>query len=316
MRMVINPELPVVSVVVPVYGCRNCLAELVDRLRSTLQEFPADYEIILVNDRSPDGAWTAICELASADPKLKGILFSRNFGQHYAVTAGLDYASGDFVAVMDCDLQDRPEDVPLLLRKVICGADIAYGYSRFRGRDSFVRTCLRRVYFQLFDFLSGARERTVNLSFCLMKRKVRDSLVQYREFSRHIAPLIRDVGFTFEGVEVTHLERTQGKSSYTFVMRVKLAIEGLVVYSAFLLRLGIYAGFLISLASFGFAAVVIYNRLFQEDHYPGWASLAVMVLFSTGITIFLLGIMGIYLEKIFAESRKRPLYIVDEKVNL
>lgn len=305
-----------VSIVVSVYGCRACLAELLRRLKLAMKELNAQYEIILVNDRSPDDAWAAIKDLASDDLNIKGILFSRNHGQHYAITAGLDHANGDYVVVMDCDLQDRPEDVPLLVRESMKGIDVVYGYSNFRGRSTLTRSLMRKIYFRTYDLLTNAKAPSVNLSFFVVNRKVRNVLIQYREAARHISSLVREVGFTMAGVEVTHVEREVGASSYTFAKRLRLAIDGILTYSTFVLKLAAYLGFLISATAFLSALVVIYNRLFQDTHYPGWASLAVLILFSTGSILFFLGMLGVYVDKVFIEAKKRPLYIIDETVNL
>jgi polyisoprenyl-phosphate glycosyltransferase len=305
-----------ISVVVPVYGCSECLRSLCDRLVSSLSTYVSDFELILVVDCSPDSSWQTLEELAIKDKRIKGILFSRNFGQHYAISAGLDYAKGNWVAVMDCDLQDRPEDIQVLYERTKEGFDVVYGFSSFRGKKSFLRNFFRKIYIYLYDSLVKTNYKTANLSFFIMHSKVKDAIIQYRENSRHISTIVREVGFRITGVQVQHLEREIGVSSYNFSKRLKLALTGIVNYSTVLLKLALIIGFSFSILSFIMGLIILLNRLFGKVYYPGWASIAVLILFSTGITLTFLGILGIYLQKIFSEVRKRPLYIVSEKINI
>jgi glycosyltransferase involved in cell wall biosynthesis len=309
-------NLPHFSVIIPVYGCSECLQSLCDRLIITLEKISKNFEIFLINDRSPDSSWLKIKELSALDNRIKGVLFSRNYGQHYAITAGFDLAKGDYIVVMDCDLQDQPEEILNLYKKAQEGYEIVYGFSSFRGYNSIMRNFFRSIYITLYDYLAQTNYKSVNLSFFLVSRIVRDAIIQYKESARHISSIVRDVGFTIEGVEVKHLERTIGKSSYNFRKRLKLALTGLISYSPKLLKISLYVGFVFSLISIVIAGIIVYKRLYETVYYPGWASLSVLILFSTGITLFFLGILGVYIEKIFNEIKNRPLYIIEEKVNL
>jgi dolichol-phosphate mannosyltransferase len=307
---------PDVSVVVPVYGCEECLHTLCKKLILELAKISTSFEIILIVDSSPDDSWDRVKEISAIEKRVKGVLFSKNFGQHYAISAGLDFATGKWVVIMDCDLQDRPEDIPILYAKALEGFDIVYAYSSFRGENSLLRNSFRKLYNWLYDFMVSTNYKSENLSFFLMNSKVRDAIVQYRESSRHISSIVREVGFKISSVEVEHNIRETGKSSYTFIKRVNLAIVGLVTYSDFLLKLSLFVGFTFSLFSFAFGSFIIYNQLFKTVYYPGWASLAVLIFFSTGLILTSLGIVGVYLEKIFLEVKRRPLYIVKETINL
>jgi glycosyltransferase involved in cell wall biosynthesis len=309
-----NP--PYFSVIIPVYGCSECLQSLCDRLIITLEKISKHFEILLINDRSPDSSWLKIKELCAQDNRIKGVLFSRNYGQHYAITAGFDLAKGDYIVVMDCDLQDQPEEILNLYKKAQEGYEIVYGFSSFRGHNSIMRNFFRGIYIRLYDTLVKTNYKSVNLSFFMVNRVVRDAIVQYRESARHISSIVRDVGFSIAGVKVKHLEREIGKSSYNFVKRFKLAMVGLIVYSSVLLRLSLYIGFIFSLLSIIFGLHIVYQRLFNIQYYPGWASLSTLILFSTGLILFFLGIFGIYIEKMFYEIKNRPLFIISEKINL
>ena len=165
-------ETPHISVVIPVYGCEGCLVALYTRLVKALTQLHEQFEIIFVNDASPDGAWSTICALTDGDRRVKAIDLSRNFGQHYAITAGCDHAEGEWVVVMDCDLQDQPEEIAKLYAKVQEGYEIAYGMSSFRGQQGVLWRLIKRAYYSTQDRLSGNDYTTVNLSFFIMSQTV------------------------------------------------------------------------------------------------------------------------------------------------
>ncbi|MBL7810772.1 MAG: glycosyltransferase family 2 protein [Bacteroidetes bacterium] len=311
-----NTADPEISVIVPVYGCAECLISLCDRLTSTLMGMSVTYEILLINDKSPDNAWPVIQKLASADRNIKGINLSRNFGQHYAISAGYDFATGNWVVVMDCDLQDQPEDIRKLYDKAIEGFDIVYGISQFRGNRSFLRKFLRNIYFRLYDSLAKNEFKTENLSFYIVNKQVRNAIIKFREQSRHISSLLRHVGFNIVGIDVDHQERQIGKSSYTLRKRVQLALVGIIAHSSTLLRASLYIGFLFSFFSFGYGIFILIRKLFSNDSVMGWTSIITFLVFSTGLILCVLGIIGIYLEKIYLEVKQRPLYVIKESVNI
>ncbi|NBV12561.1 MAG: glycosyltransferase [Sphingobacteriia bacterium] len=307
---------PEISVVVPVYGCAECLIALTSRLIQTLNPITTEYEIILVNDFSPDDSWNVVKQLGKENPKIKGIHFSRNFGQHFAISAGLDFARGKWTVVMDCDLQDPPEEITKLYAKAMEGYDIVYAVAEFRGDKSWLYQQMRKVYFNLYDRLAQNKFKTENLSFYIISAEVRESVCQFREQARHISSLLRHVGFKIVGIPIEHVEREFGKSSYTFSKRLNLALIGIIAHSSLLLKFSLYIGFLFSFFSFGFGIYILLLKLITGTSLPGWTSLAILVAFSTGLILSVLGIIGIYLEKIYLETKRRPLYLIKEKVNL
>jgi|1048.fasta_scaffold01774_2 glycosyltransferase involved in cell wall biosynthesis len=309
-------DRPHISVISPVYGCKDCLSSLCDRLDKVLSSISPNYEIILVNDASPDEAWTEIVDLSKKNSKIKGINFSRNFGQHYAISAGFDYAVGDWIIVMDCDLQDQPEEIVKLYNKTKEGFDIVYGTSFFRGKNSFLRTILRKTYFKIYDILAQNNFKTETLSFYIMSADVKNSIILFRESARHISSLLRYVGFKIIGIEIKHLERTIGNSSYSFSKRMALAYTGIIAYSSILLKMSFVLGFLISIFSFSTGIVLIVNKFSGNYAIDGWVSIVTLILFSTGLILSFLGIFGMYLEKMFLEVKNRPLYIIRDKLNL
>ena len=306
---------PLISVVVPVYGCAECLLALYQRLELAIKGITQDFEIVLINDSSPDRAWTVITDLCKKDKRVKGINLSKNFGQHYAITAGMDFAKGQWIVVMDCDLQDQPEEIVNLYNKALEGFDIVYGISEFRSKKNFINQILSSAYYRFYDFLTQSRVKTTNLSFYILSKKAKNALVSLREHSRHTSSLMRYIGFKIEGINVEHKHREIGKSSYSFMKKLKLAIVGIISYSSLLLRFSFYLGFFFSLVSFLYGLFILYNKITHSYILPGWASTMTLISFSTGLILSVLGIIGIYIEKIFLEVKGRPLYIIDDVID-
>lgn len=300
----------VISVVSPVYGCCECLVELCDRLRNTLSQIADAYEIILVNDASKDDSWQIIRELSSQDKRIKGINFSRNFGQHYAISAGLDVADGDWTVVMDCDLQNRPEDIPRLYEKALEGYDIVSASHEAHKSKRFTS----KLYYRVHKALS--KEEAFPASFLILSKRVVLTLRRFREKHRLILKLLQYVGFSRAVVPVESAPRVKGSSSYTFMMRAKLGIFGIVSSTTRLLRAGIVFGVLTSATSFLFGIYILISKLMIEDYAAGWSSLIVSIYFVGGIIMILLGIIGVYLEVMFDEVKGRPLYIVKGMTNI
>lgn len=310
-----SEQRPHISVISPVYGCKECLSSLCERLDRVLSTISPNYEIILINDASPDEAWTEIVHLSKQNPRIKGVNFSRNFGQHYALSAGFDYASGDWIVVMDCDLQDPPEEITKLYAKTKEGYDIVYGISNFRGNMSWIHQILRKIYFKIHNNIVRNHFKTENLSFYILSSSVRKSMIQFREQSRQISALVRYLGFKIVGIDVAHEHRQIGQSTYNFMKRFKLAMVGLVDYSTFFLDIALYIGFVMSFLSFCLGMTILGFKLANIPFLPGWASLITLMSFTTGIILFVLGIFGIYINKIYTEVKKRPLYLVKEEIN-
>jgi glycosyltransferase involved in cell wall biosynthesis len=304
------------SVVVPVYRCAESLDELHAGLRETLSRAADDYEIIFVNDGSPDRAWEVIKALAARDPRVKGLRLSRNFGQHYALTAGFHHATGDYVATMDCDLQDDPAMLPALLAKARSGFDIVYGVAPFRSRTSLLDRLFSRLFYRLYDCLSDNTHRSANMSFLLMSRKAADAFNAVPEKRRQFFTIVQYLGFATAEVDVVHRSRPHGRSSYGLRKRMALARSGIVAGSTKLLRLGIYAGTSFAALSILFALFIVVRKLSNRDFAAGWPSVITAIFFVGGVILLVLGILGLYLESVFYETKGRPLYIVDETVNL
>ncbi|NNM81615.1 MAG: glycosyltransferase family 2 protein [Burkholderiales bacterium] len=301
-----------ISVVIPVYKAENCLEELYSRLKASIETISADFEILLVEDCGGDRSWEMIADLAKRDPRVKGIQFSRNFGQHYGITAGLDHADGDWVVVMDCDLQDRPEEIPRLYQKAMEGYDIVLA-RRGKRQDPWHKLLLSRAFYRIFSYLADMEYDGQTGNFRILSRKVVSSFRLMREQMRFFGGLVNWMGYPTASIDVQHAERFGGKSTYTFGKLWKLASEIIIAYSDKPLRLSIRFGFSISLLSFVYGLYIIYLAIFHSMPILGWSSLIVSIYFLGGIIISILGVIGIYLGKAFDEAKRRPLYIINHK---
>jgi dolichol-phosphate mannosyltransferase len=300
---------PHISIVVPVYKAENCLDELYRRLNQALEPLSPDFEIILVEDCGGDHSWQVIERLAAADPRVKGIQFSRNFGQHYGITAGMDYCDGDWVVVMDCDLQDRPEEIPRLYAKAQEGYDIVLA-RRGQRQDALLKRALSALFYRVFSYLADMDYDGETGNFRIMSRKVVENFRRMREQLRFFGGLVQWLGFPTASINVQHAERFEGQSSYTLRKLWKLAAETIIAYSDKPLRLAVRFGFLMAGFAFLFGIYILLRAVLYGSPIMGWSSLFVSLYFIGGIIIALLGILGIYLGKTFDESKKRPLYIV------
>jgi dolichol-phosphate mannosyltransferase len=302
-----------ISIVSPVYGCAPCLSELVNRLSETFDDY-GSLEIILVCDRSPDDSWEVIRELANSDDRITGLLLAKNVGQHQAVSAGLDHATGRTTVVLDCDLQDRPEDALSLVRAIESGGHIAIGESAFRGKESPGRTTARKLYFRLLDFLDGpsSADRNRNHSFFALSTTARLAVCSYRERVRQLSVILRDVGFEPVYIPVTHRSRRKGPSSYSTLDRLNLGLEGLLLHGSRVLKYLILVSFVLFLATVSIAAVFFTRRLFGWSALPGWFSTIQLLLLLTSVQLLGLGVTGLYLHSILVELRQRPIYIIAE----
>ncbi|RCV91603.1 glycosyltransferase family 2 protein [Billgrantia montanilacus] len=304
-----NLSSPHLSVVIPVYKAEKCLDELYRRLKESIETITTDFEIILVEDCGGDNSWNVIERLAAADPRVRGIQFSRNFGQHYGITAGLDICRGDWVVVMDCDLQDRPEEIPRLYNKAQEGHDVVLARRGARS-DPPLKRFTSWLFYKVFSYLADINYDGDAGNFRIMSRKVVVNFNCMRERLRFFGGLVQWMGFPTASIEVQHDQRFEGKSTYTFIKLWKLAAETVIAYSDKPLRLSIRFGFSISFLAFAYGAYIIYRGVVHGIQVTGWSSLIVSFYFLGGIIISILGILGVYLGKIFDETKRRPLYIV------
>jgi polyisoprenyl-phosphate glycosyltransferase len=306
-----------ISVVIPVYLAENIIDELVKQLIQVLSEVNEKYEIVLVEDGSSDNSWAKIKDRCSNDKRIKGIKLSKNFGQHYAITAGLHESKGDFVIIMDCDLQDNPRYIKDLLKKSNEGFDVVYTIKKNR-KFGFMKNFLANSFHRLYSYL--IHDKTLSSSYkvggySLITRKVVQAFCDYGEYQRAYLPILSMLGFSRSSIFIEHQNRFEGKSSYNLKKSITLAIDGIVSHSNKLLYLSVYCGFI-----FTFIGAIAISYIFLKSIFSGfqagWASVMILITFCTGLILSCMGISGIYVGKIFMQVKKRPLYLIDERLNL
>ena len=300
------------SVVIPVYNESSLIEELVKRVKANIELITKDFEIIIVDDGSIDGTWNLIENEAKAESRVKGIKFSRNFGHHYAITAGLHNANGEWVVVMDGDLQDRPEVIPDLYRKAMSGFDVVF-VSRQNRPEKFYYRIAQKFFYKLLRNLSGIDFDSRQANFSIISNKVVKAFINFPENARFYGSTIKWLGFSRSFILADHGLRHSGKPSYTIRKRVKLALDIILSFSERPLKFAITLGLLMSISSFLVSAWIIYGSYKWGFTVIGWSSLMAVILFSTGIILVIVGIAGIYIGKIFNQVKNRPLYIIDEK---
>ncbi len=300
-----------ISVVIPVYGCETCLVELCTRVKHTIEKISALYEILLINDASPDNAWDTIKHLNEQDSRIRGIDLARNFGQHYAITAGLDHTAGDWIVVMDCDLQDKPEEIQTLYEKAQEGYEVVFG-NRVERQDNWFKRKTSKLFYRVYDYLTGRTSDHTIANFSISSKKVVDSFRKMREQNRFFPLFIQWMGFKTGTVQVEHNSRKQGETSYNFKKLITLATDAIISQSNKPLRLSIQFGFLVSLVSFLYGIYLFGRYFFLAEPVQGWTSVMVSIYFIGGLIFFNFGVLGLYLGKVFNETKARPLYLIRE----
>lgn len=308
---------PLISIVSPVYKAEKIVPELVRRIAEEASRITKSFEIVLVEDGSPDGSWAAIEEECCRHKFVKGVKLSRNFGQHYAITAGIATAKGDYIMVMDCDLQDDPKYIADLYAKAQEGFDVVYTFRRTR-EHSFFKNITAHLFYRIFNYLVDNNELDADKgvgTLSLLSRKAANAFLSMTEFHRHYLMVLRTLGFRRAYIEVEHSKRFEGKSSYSFRMLVSHALDAITSHSDKLLRISATAGFVLCLLSFAWAGVLVW-QYYHTGLLNGYASIMGFHLLSTGVILIFLGVIGVYIGKVFAQVKGRPLYFVDKTINL
>lgn len=304
------------SVVSPCYGAPTLLRELVRQITETVAQLTDSYEIILVEDCSPDNSRDIIRELCAQDSHVKGVFLSRNFGQQSALNAGYDTAKGDYVVTLDCDLQNPPSQIRDLFLKVKEGYDIVFATRRNRP-DNFFMTQGSHVFNKLMGFLTDTRQDEAVAEFAIFSHKVIDAMAKMGDYHRYYPLMTQWVGFKTAKVDVEHAVRTDGKrSSYSMRKRIELAISTAVSFSTKSLRLIVYFGTLVTLAAIVGAIVLVIKTIIMDETVSGWATLFVSMWFIAGIMIMVMGIIAVYVGSIFDEVKHRPSYLISETLNI
>lgn len=304
---------PEISVVIPTYCEEGNIFELFEKLHVELSKSNIhSYEIIYVNDGSRDNSLLKIKELASRDECVKYIHFSRNFGHQNALRAGLDFAKGDAVISMDADLQHPPELISTLIEHWKAGNKVVYTKRKDTNDLSFFKKLTSKMFYKLVNYLSETKLEEGTADFRLLDRSVVEALKKFNESNLFYRGIIPGLGFKQYGIDYIPNERFSGQTKYTFSKMVRFALTGITSSSAKPLYFSIYLGAFLALCSFIYALYAIYVSIFTTEAVAGWTSTIASILFIGGIQLMMLGIVGIYLGKLFSESKKRPNYIIEE----
>ncbi len=302
-----------ISVVIPCHNEEPVLDALMARLIPVMESL-GEYELIFVDDGSRDGTLAKLGEYASANPSVKVLSFSRNFGHQAAISAGIDHSSGDCVITMDADLQDPPEVIPKMVEKWREGFHLVYGYRVSRGKDTPFKIITARLFYSLMKVLSGVDVPQDSGDFRLMDRALADQIRGLREHHRMLRIFTAWTGFSSTGVPYERGDRVAGQTKYTLGRMIRFAWDGITSFSYRPLQIATWLGLASALIAFAGIVWVITVKAIGRA-IPGWTSLAVLILFIGGIQLLVLGVIGEYLGRIYDEVRVRPLYIVVRKIN-
>ncbi len=300
------------SIIIPIYNEEENIAELYRRLTNVMEKLGA-FEIIMVDDGSSDKSWQIIKDLHEKDSRVKGLSFSRNFGHHIAITAGMDHAQGKAIILMDGDLQDQPEEIPKLLKKFNEGYELVYGI-RKEKKDSILKRLTSFIFWRLINSFSGINIPRNQTLLRIFDRKILDALNSMRERSRFIHGMIAWTGFKTAVQEVEHAARERGKSKYNVIKLFRLAFNAITSFSTLPLRLATYIGLLSAGVGMFYGFYFIYKKIFLGIPVLGYASIIVAVLFVGGIQLLILGIIGEYIGRVYQEVQARPIYIIKEQI--
>jgi len=304
-----------ISIVSPVYRAENIVEELVRQIKQSVSSITEDFDIILVNDCSPDNSWQKIIEECAKDSRVKGVNLSRNFGQHNAITAGLNYAKGEWVVMMDCDLQDRPDEILNLYNKAQEGYDSVFA-QRIQRNDSFCKRFFSRLFYALFSYLTDTKQDPTVANFGIYRRCVIDAILSMNDQIRFFPTMVQWVGFRKYYLPVTHASRFEGNSTYNFKTLTRLTLNNIIAFSDKPLRLTVKAGFFITVISFLIALVYFILYIMGHIQVLGFTTLILSLWFLAGVFMLIIGVLGLYIGKIFEKVKQRPVYLVQNCCNI
>lgn len=302
------------SIVSPVYRAELVLDELVERIANNIPIAFNSFEIILVDDFSPDNSWGKIVEIAKINNNVRGYKLSRNFGQHYAITAGLNQVTGDYVVVLDCDLQDQPEEIAKLFNVAQNGFDIVLA-RRYERKDTFFKKAFSKLFYKTLSYLTGTKQDATVANFGIYSKQVINEVIKLEEKIKYFPTMVKWVGFSTSYVNVEHASRSEGKSNYNLKKLLNLALDIILAYSDKPLRLIIKFGLIIAFTSFIMVIYTIYSKITGHFSVSGYASLLSSIWFLSGCLLTTLGIVGLYVGKIFEGVKNRPSYIIEKTTN-
>jgi dolichol-phosphate mannosyltransferase len=304
---------PLISIVSPVYKAENIVEKLVNEIQTTMKAMNCTYEIILVDDGSPDKSWKKMFRLSTEIEELKCIKLSRNFGQHPAIMAGLSQAKGNWIVVMDCDLQDQPKEISKLYDKTKENFDIVLA-RRENRKDHFFKKLSSSVFSKMYGFFTDTKYDNEIANFGIYHRKAINSILSINDNIKFFPLFVNFVGYRSTSIIVEHAERDSGSSSYSFTKLISLAFNSIISFSNKPLKLFVKFGMIISILSILIGTYYIVEAFNNKIEVLGFTSIIVSIWFLSGVIITTIGITGIYVGKIFDQTKNRPIYIIDEIV--
>lgn len=304
---------PTISFVSPVYKAEKMLVKLVGEIQKIMLEINQSYEIILIDDRSPDNSWEVMIKIAHEFSEVKSVRLSRNFGQHPAIMAGLSLAKGEWIVVLDCDLQDQPKEVLKLYNKAMEGYDVVFA-KRNNRKDGFFKKKSSKLFSIIFNYLAGTKFDNEIANFGIYNRKVIDSVLTIGDYIKSFPLFVYFTGFKSTAIMVDHAARESGTTSYTFSKLISLAFNTIISYSNKPLKIFVKFGMFISLLSIigGIVNLILYFE--GKIKVSGYSSLIISIWFLSGILITVVGVVGIYVGKVFEQTKNRPPFIIDKIV--
>jgi polyisoprenyl-phosphate glycosyltransferase len=305
---------PLLSVVVPCANEEEVLGETHHRLTGALAAVGMDFEILYVDDGSSDATLERLREIGRADPRVRVISLSRNFGHQVAITAGMEHAAGDAIVVIDADLQDPPEVIGEFIEKWQDGHDVVYGVRTEREGESVFKLWTAKLFYRLIGRFSDTKIAPDAGDFRLIDRRVAKALLAMPERDRFIRGMVGWLGFSQVAVPYRRAARVAGKTKYPLLKMVHFAADGIVSFSTTPLKMATYLGFGVSGLSILGILYALYVHFFVKGAVQGWASLLIAVFFIGGVQLICLGIIGEYVGRIYGESKRRPLYLIREKI--
>ncbi|HHW45085.1 MAG TPA: glycosyltransferase family 2 protein [Desulfotomaculum sp.] len=301
------------SIIIPVFNEEAVIHETYRRLTQVMQSIGEPYELLFVNDGSEDRTAEIIKGFAEKDDCVSLLDFSRNFGHQIAITAGMDYACGDAIVIIDADLQDPPELIPLMIEKWQKGYEVVYAKRLKRKGETLFKKLTASLFYRTLRVLTEVNIPLDTGDFRLIDRKVCEAMRGIREKNRFVRGLVSWVGFRQAAVEYVREERLAGETKYPLKKMLRFAMDGITSFSNKPLKLATYLGFVISFASFVYLVISLGQRLFTASTVAGWASVIASLLLLNGVILIILGILGEYVGRIYDETKNRPLYILRNK---
>ncbi len=306
-------QIPMISIVSPVYKAEKMLEKLVYEIQKSMQILQVPYEIVLVDDRSPDNSWQVMKQLSAKHNELICIRLSKNFGQHPAIMAGLNHAKGNWIVVMDCDLQDQPQEIPKLFEKAKEGYDVVLA-RRTKREDHFLKKLSSALFSKIYGYFTDTKYDNEIANFGIYHQKVIKSILGISDYIKFFPLFVSFVGFKTTAISVQHAKRESGASSYSLSKLISLAFNSIISFSNKPLKIMVKFGLIISFISICIGSYYLYQDITHQIGVVGYTSIIVSIWFLSGIIITTIGIAGIYIGKIFDQTKSRPVFIIDEIV--